>query len=172
MQMCNHWKQREKRNNRCEHAFFREQITKQKHINILRQFKVKSREDSSVLGICNAATLVPLEGMEKLRAMGWGGIGSGDAALDATKLFAVETFWPLDTNGLEWPTRPKSLELEGKLVRGLGNSWTGVGSTYELNFRDKDGCICLRFSLVSGLLSAKSGADWLPALTFKEKNSL
>jgi len=49
---------------------------------------------------------------------------------------------------------------------------TGVGSTYELNFRDKDGRICLSFSLASGLLSAKSGADWLPALTLKENKFL
>jgi len=103
-------------------------------------------EDSSVLGICNAATLAPLEGMEKLRAMAWGGIGSGDAALDATKLFAV-TFWPLDTNGPEWPTKPKSLELEGKLVGGLGSSWSSlilgevirVGEALGDAFGDDDG---------------------------------
>ena len=36
---------------------------------------------------------------------------------------------------------------------------TGVGSTYELNFCDKDECICLSFSLATSLLSTKSRAD-------------
>ena len=32
----------------------------------------------------------------------------------------------LDTNGPEWPTKPKSLELEGKLGGGLGSSWSSL----------------------------------------------
>jgi hypothetical protein len=59
----------------------------------------------------------------------------------------------------------------GKKEFGLFPS-TGVGSTYELNFRDKDGRICLSLSLESGLLSGKSGADWLPVLTLKENKFL
>jgi len=72
----------------------------------------------------NAATLALLEGMEKLRAIAEGGIGNGDAAFDVTKLFRAESWWPRDTNGPEWPTKPKSLELDAEMVGGLGSSWS------------------------------------------------
>ena len=66
--------------------------------------------------------------------------------------------------------------LEGICLLDLGDmelfASTGVGSTYELNFRDKVGRICLSFSLESHLLLAKSGADWLASLTLKENEFL
>lgn len=66
--------------------------------------------------------------------------------------------------------------LEGTCLLDVGDTElfasTGVGSTYELNFRDKVGRICLNLSLESHLSSAKSGADWLADLALKENEFL
>jgi hypothetical protein len=79
------------------------------------------------LDACEVVTLGLLEGIEKLRAMVWGGVGSGDAAFDTTDFFVAESTWSLDPKGAEWPTKSIGLEdLEVELAGGLGSSWSSL----------------------------------------------
>ena len=78
---------------------------------------------------CIAIALWPLEGMEKLRGTTNGGVGSGDATLDASKgiLFIAESSWFLKDKGAEWPIKSGDFAgLGAKLPGGLGSSWSSL----------------------------------------------
>lgn len=85
--------------------------------------------DSKNLDTCNAIAFWLLEGMEKHRETINGGIGRGDAVLDAVEgfLFVEVCSWFLNINGAEWPTKPEDFAgLVAKGFGGRGSSWSSL----------------------------------------------